>query len=212
MEIIWYGQSCFRLRGRGAAVITDPFSPETDYRLPRLSASLVTVSHQDKEHDYARGLRDSPYVIQGPGEYEVDGVFVIGVATHQTEKAGGDLKRNTAYLIEFEEMSICHLGNLGHVPGQEQLEEFDNVDILMVPVGGREVLSAARAAEVVNLLEPKIVVPMRYRIADMDREMSTVTRFLTEMDAKGAEPEEMLSVTASQLPAETQVTLLAPKR
>jgi L-ascorbate metabolism protein UlaG (beta-lactamase superfamily) len=212
MEITWYGGGCFRLRGRGATVVTDPFAPEAGYRLPRLSANLVTISHDDPANNYARVVRDNPYAIVGPGEYEVAGVFVIGVACHHDDEQGAKHGRNTAYLIEMEDMTICHLGDLGHIPTQEQVEEFDGIDILLVPVGGKDVLAGPRAAEVVNLLEPKVVIPMRYRIADMDREMATVTRFLTEMEAKEAQPEEALKIVASQLGEETRVCVLAPKR
>ena len=212
MEITWYGRSCFRLRGRGASVVTDPFSPEMGYRLPRMSASLVTVSNDDEEHNYTRIVRDRPYLIQGPGEYEVGGIFVIGVRTYPEDKRGAENGKNTAYLIEFEEMAICHLGDLGHLPTQEQIEELDGIDILMIPVGGRDVLTSARAAEVVSMLEPRLVIPMRYRIPDMDREMATVTRFLGEMNAKDVQPQENLRVTVSQLPSETGVALLTPRR
>ncbi len=212
MEITWFGKACFRLRGRSNSVLIDPFAPEEGYRLPRMSASLVTVSHDDPGHNYVRIGRDSPYVIQGPGEYEVGGVFVIGVATYHDDKQGTERGKNTAYLIEYEDMAICHLGDLGHLPSQEQIEELDGIDILMIPVGGKEVLTPARAAEVVNLLEPKLVIPMRYRIPDMDRELGTVTRFLSEMNAQEAEPQEALRVTASQLPEDTQVVVLAPRR
>ncbi len=212
MEITWYGRSCFRLRGRGASVVTDPFSPEMGYRLPRMSASLVTVSNDDEGHNYTRIVRDRPYLIQGPGEYEVGGIFVIGVRTYPEDKRGAENGKNTAYLIEFEEMAICHLGDLGHLPTQEQIEELDGIDILMIPVGGRDVLTSARAAEVVSMLEPRLVIPMRYRIPDMDREMATVTRFLGEMNAKDVQPQENLRVTVSQLPSETGVALLTPRR
>ncbi len=212
MEITWYGRSCFRLRGRGASVVTDPFSPEMGYRLPRMSASLVTVSNDDEEHNYTRIVRDRPYLIQGPGEYEVGGLFVIGVRTYPEDKRGAENGKNTAYLIEFEEIAICHLGDLGHLPTQEQIEELDGIDILMIPVGGRDVLTSARAAEVVSMLEPRLVIPMRYRIPDMDREMATVTRFLGEMNAKDVQPQENLRVTVSQLPSETGVALLTPRR
>ena len=212
MEITWFGRSCFRLRGRGASVITDPFSPDTGYRLPRMSASLVTVSHDDEGHNYTRIVRDRPYIVEGPGEYEVGGIFVIGVGTYHDNKQGAEHGKNTAYLIEFEEIAICHLGDLGHLPTQEQIEELDGIDILMLPVGGRDVLTSARAAEVVSLLEPQLVIPMRYRLPDMDREMATVTRFLSEMNAKDVEPQESLRITASQLPSETEVALLEPRR
>ena len=212
MEITWYGGGCFRLRGRGATVITDPYSPDAGFRLPRMAANIVTISHDDPANNYARMAREDPYVIRGPGEYEVGGVFVIGVACYHDDAEGAEHGPNTAYLIELEDMTICHLGDIGHVPTQEQIEEFDGIDILMVPVGGKDTLTGPRAAEVVNLLEPKVVIPMRYRITDMDRDLATVTRFLTEMEAKETQPEESLKITASQLGEDTRVCVLAPKR
>ena len=212
MEINWYGGGCFRIRGRGATVVTDPFAPESGFRLARMAANLVTVSHDDPANNYVRIVRDDPYVISGPGEYEVGGVFVIGVTCYHDDQEGARFGRNTAYIIELEDVTICHLGDLGHVPTQEQIEEFDGIDVLMIPVGGKDVLAGPRAAEVVNLLEPKLVIPMRYRIADMDRDLATVTRFLTEMEAKESQPEDALKVTASQLSEDTRVCVLSPRR
>lgn len=212
MEIIWYGRGCFRLRSRGGSVLTDPFSPECGYRLPRISASIVTISHDDPGHNYVAAARGRPYIIQGPGEYEIGGIFVIGVQTFHDNKRGAERGKNTAYLIEMEEMTICHLGDLGHLPDQEQMEELDGVDILLVPVGGKEVLTSSQAVEVVNLLEPKIVIPMRYRVADLDREMATVTRFLSEMSAKDVKPQEGFQITRAHLPEEPHVILLEPYR
>jgi len=193
-------------------VVTDPFAPESGFRLARMAANLVTVSHDDPANNYVRIVRDDPYVISGPGEYEVGGVFVIGVPCYHDDQEGARFGRNTAYIIELEDMTICHLGDLGHVPTQEQIEEFDGIDVLMIPVGGKDVLAGPRAAEVVNLLEPKLVIPMRYRIADMDRDLATVTRFLTEMEAKESQPEDALKVTASQLSEDTRVCVLSPRR
>jgi len=193
-------------------VVTDPFAPESGFRLARMAANLVTVSHDDPANNYVRIVRDDPYVISGPGEYEVGGVFVIGVTCYHDDQEGARFGRNTAYIIELEDMTICHLGDLGHVPTQEQIEEFDGIDVLMIPVGGKDVLAGPRAAEVVNLLEPKLVIPMRYRIADMDRDLATVTRFLTEMEAKESQPEDALKVTASQLSEDTRVCVLSPRR
>lgn len=212
MEITWYGRGCFRLRTRGSSVLTDPFSPETGYQLPRMSASIVTISHDDPGHNYASIARSKPYIIRGPGEYEIGGIFVIGVQTFHDDKKGAERGKNTAYLIEMEEMTICHLGDLGHIPNQEQIEEFDGVDILLVPVGGKEVLTSAQAAEVVNLLEPKIVIPMRYRVKDVDPAMAPVTRFLAEINAQNTKPQPELRITKSRLPEEPQVILLEPIR
>ena len=212
MEITWYGQSCFRLRSRGLSVVTDPYGPSTGLRLPRLTATIVTVSHEHEDHNNVDAVRGSPFVINGPGEYEIEGIFVIGVSTWHDDKGGRDLGRNTAYLIEFEDLTICHLGDLGHVLTQEQVEQLSNIDVLLVPVGGRSTLTGTRAAEVVGLLEPRIVVPMHYKVAGLKAQIETANRFLKEMAVENPERMDALTVTAGSTGEETRIVLLEPKQ
>lgn len=212
MEITWYGQSCFRLRSRGLSVVTDPYSPEVGLKLPRLTATIVTVSHDHPDHNAAQAVKGNPFVISGPGEYEVEGIFVIGVATAHDAKNGQEQGRNTAYIIEFEDLTICHLGDLGQTLTQEQIEQLDGVDILLVPVGGRTTLTGAKAAEVVRVLEPSIVIPMHYKIPGLVMPLDGVQRFLKEMAVESPEKLEMLTITKSQLPEETRLVLLEPKQ
>ena len=212
MEITWYGQSCFRLRSRGLAVVTDPYRPETGLKLPRLTATIVTVSHDHPDHNAAQAVKGNPFVISGPGEYEVEGIFVIGVATAHDAKNGQELGRNTAYIIEFEDLCICHLGDLGQTLTQEQIEQLDGVDILLVPVGGRTTLTGAKAAEVVGILEPSIVIPMHYKIPGLAMPLDGVQRFLKEMAVESPERLEVLNITKSQLTEETRLVLLEPKQ
>jgi hypothetical protein len=96
MEIMWYGQACFRLRSRGLAVVTDPYSPEIGLKLPRLTATIVTVSHQHEDHNYIDAIKGPPFIISGPGEYEIEGIFVIGVGTYHDAKQGQERGKNTA--------------------------------------------------------------------------------------------------------------------
>lgn len=212
MEITWYGQACFRLRSRSLAVVTDPYSPEIGLKLPRLTATIVTVSHQHGDHNYVEAVKGAPFIISGPGEYEIEGIFVIGVSTYHDTKQGEERGKNTAYLIEFEGLTICHLGDLGHVLTQEQVEQLNNVDILLIPVGGKYTLNGAKAAEVVGLLEPKIVIPMHYKIPGLDVQLEGVSRFLKELAVEPPQKLEQLTISKSQLPDETRVVLLEPKQ
>jgi len=212
MEITWYGQSCFRLRSRGLSVVTDPYGPSTGLKLPRLTATIVTVSHEHEDHNNVQAVRGSPFVISGPGEYEVEGIFVIGVSAWHDDRGGRELGRNTAYLIEFEDLTVCHLGDLGHVLTQEQVEQLSNIDVLLVPVGGRSTLTGTRAAEVVGLLEPSIVIPMHYKVPGLKAQIETASRFLKEMAVENPERMEALTVTAGSTPEETRVVLLEPKQ
>jgi len=212
MEIMWYGQACFRLRSRGLAVVTDPYSPEIGLKLPRLTATIVTVSHQHEDHNYIGAIKGPPFIISGPGEYEIEGIFVIGVGTYHDAKQGQERGKNTAYLIEFEGLTICHLGDLGHVLTQEQVEQLNSVDILLIPVGGKYTLNGSKAAEVVGLLEPKIVVPMHYKVPGLNVQIEGASRFLKELAVEPPSKLELLTISKSQLPDETRVVLLEPKQ
>lgn len=212
MEITWYGHACFRLYQRGAAVVTDPFEKSIGYELPRLRADIVTVSHDHPGHCNAKGVRDRKLTITGPGEYEVKGVFVTGIATFHDNKKGQARGPNTIYLYDIEGLKICHLGDLGHVPSQAQIETLNSVDVLLIPVGGVSTLNAAQAAEVVSLLEPSLVVPMHYKTPSLALKLDPVAKFLKAMGLDNVSPQDTLSVTKSNLPEETQVILLDLKQ
>ncbi len=210
MEIVWYGQSCFRIRTRGVAVVTDPYGPELGPTLPRLRAHIVTVSHQHADHNYLRAVRSGAYVIKGPGEYEIRNTFVFGVATTHNTPRNKDLGPNTAYLVEMDDMAICHLGDLGQPLTQEQVEELDAVDILLVPVGGRDTLTPSGAAEVISQLEPSVVIPMHYKVPGIQANLGSLTRFLKEMGVSNPKPVESLSISKTQLGDDPRVVVLKP--
>ena len=205
MDISWLGHSCFRLKGSQATIITDPYSPELGYSLGKPTARIVTVSHQHPGHSYTQGIGDEPRLVTGPGEYEISGVLIIGIATFHDAEEGRKRGKNTIYLIGVDGVSVCHLGDLGHVLTTEQVEELGNVDVLLLPVGGVSTISAPTAAEVVRQLEPKAVIPMHYKTEALNRELETVDRFLKEMGVKEVSSQPKLSCTKANLPASTQV-------
>ena len=211
MEIIWYGHSCFRLRAKEGTVVTDPFSKEIGYNLPRLTADIVTISHDHPGHNNAAAIKGNPRIIKNPGEYEVKGIFIFGVQTYHDRRKGRDRGGNTVYIFEMEGLSIGHLGDLGHIPTQDQMDLLSDLDILLIPVGGKSTLNAAMAAEVINLIEPRIVIPMHYRTPQVKMKLDSVDIFLKEMGVKAGEPPPSLKVTPSSLPEDTQIVLLSIK-
>ena len=210
MDVTWLGHGCFRLRGRSAAVVTDPFPPAIGLKLPRLDADLVTISHEHENHNYTQVMRDA-YEIRGPGEYEVAGVSVIGVPTFHDAQKGAKHGRNTVYLIEIDDVRVCHLGDLGHALDDAEAEAISAPDVLLVPVGGHTSINAAQAAEIVRQLEPRFVVPMHYAIPGLKLELDPLDRFLKEMAVAASEPQPKLSVSASSGEYETKVVVLEPK-
>jgi L-ascorbate metabolism protein UlaG (beta-lactamase superfamily) len=212
MDVTWLGHGCFRLRGKNAAVITDPYPPAIGLRLAKQDADLVTISHEHDNHNYAEIVRGEPYLIRGPGEYEVKDVSVIGLPSFHDSEKGAKRGRNTVYLIEIDDVRICHLGDLGHKLDDAEAETVASVDVLLVPVGGRTAINAVEAADVVRQLEPRYVVPMHYAIPGLKVELDGVERFLKEMAVTAMEPQPKLTVQASSAGEwDTKVVILEPR-
>jgi L-ascorbate metabolism protein UlaG (beta-lactamase superfamily) len=210
LDVTWLGHGCFRLRGRSAAVVTDPYPPSIGLKLSRLDADLVTISHEHENHNYTQAVRDA-YEIRGPGEYEVAGVSVIGVPTFHDAEKGAKHGRNTVYLIEIDDVRVCHLGDLGHKLDDAEAEAISSPDVLLVPVGGNTAINAVQAAEVVRQLEPRFVVPMHYAIPGLKLQLDSLDRFLKEMAVTASEPQPKLSVQKSSGEYDTKVVVLEPK-
>ena len=208
MDINWLGHSCFRIKGSQATIITDPYSPSLGYSLGKPAARIITVSHQHPGHSYVQGISGQPRVVAGPGEYEIASVLIIGIATFHDRERGERRGENTVYVMEMDDVSVCHLGDLGHTLTAGQVEEIGNVDVLLLPVGGVSTINAAMAAEVVRQLEPKVVVPMHYKTPALTWELEPVERFFKEIGVKEVTPAPKLSFTRSSLPVSTQVFLL----
>jgi L-ascorbate metabolism protein UlaG (beta-lactamase superfamily) len=208
MDITWYGHSCFRINERGrASVITDPFDDHLGYEIPRLRANIVTISHDAPGHNNVQAVKGCEHVIDGPGEYEIGGVFIIGVSTF--DRKAEHPRQNVVYVLDYDNLTVAHLGDLDHVPTQSMIDALGPLDVVLVPVGDGSGLSSSQAAEVVSLLEPSIVVPMHYQTdALRGLELDPVDRFLKEMGVNSIAEEDLLRVSASSLPEQTQVVLL----
>lgn len=212
MEITWYGLSCFRMNERGmAAVVTDPYDPEVVGLDPgKLRADVVTMSCDKPEHNHLRAIRGSAFEVTGPGEYEVGGVFVTGVLINGSKKAKKyDELRNTVYVIDYDGLTVAHLGELNSVPSQTEVEGLGEVHVALVPIGGNTSLNAAKAAEVISLLEPRIVIPMHYGMSGINLQLEPLSKFLKEMGLTEVETEESIKISsANSLPEETRVMVL----
>lgn len=211
MDITWLGHGCFRLRGRNAAAVTDPYPPTIGLKLPKLEANLVTVSHDHENHSYLQAVKDA-FVVDGPGEYEIAGINVIGFPTFHDGERGAQRGRNTVYVIEVDDVRVCHLGDLGHKLDEDDLDEIGTIDVLLAPAGGRTSIDAEGAAAVVRQIEPRVVVPMHYAIPGIKKELDGLDRFLKEMGATEVEPLNRLQIQATTGETETtRVVVLEPR-
>lgn len=212
MEITRLGHSCFKLKGKKATLVTDPFDPKmVGIKFPKVEARIVTVSHSHNDHNFVEGVEGNPYIINGPGEYEVADVFIKGVASFHDSKNGEVRGKNTIYRIEIDGVHIVHLGDLGHKLLDAQTDELNEVDVLLIPTGGFYTIDSKIAVETVSKIEPKIVIPMHYNEDRLNQEgfakLEKVNQFFSEM---GKSPTILpkLIVTKDKLPQDLQVVAL----
>ena len=205
MIITWQGHSCFKIQDKigsdGVTVVTDPFSKEVGLKVPNCEADIVTISHDHYDHNNSAALRGQPLIINCAGEYDYKGILVEGIDSFHDDKEGKERGLNVIYRFEVEDISIVHLGDLGSPLDNGQLEKLAGTDILLIPVGGKYTLDAKKAVEVISQIEPRIVIPMHYKIKDLKIDIDPVDKFIKEI---GVEPtyEEKLKISKKDLPQE----------
>ncbi len=205
MIISWLGQSCFKIQDKvgpdGVTVVTDPFEKSIGLKPPGFEADIVTVSHDHYDHNNVQAVRGNPFVIRSAGEYDIKGVMVEGVEAYHDGKQGAERGKNIIYRIELDDITVAHLGDLGHILDNKQLERLSGVDILLVPVGGKYTVDAKKAVEVVSQIEPRIVIPMHYKIKGLKVDLEPVDKFVKELGLKPTY-EEKLKISKRDLPQE----------
>jgi L-ascorbate metabolism protein UlaG (beta-lactamase superfamily) len=208
MEITWYGLSCFRITERKhATVVTDPYDSSLGLPSLKIKGDVITVSHDAKGHNNPEAIGGYQHVLSGPGEYEIGNVFITGIAMPGEAKSS----QNVIYLIDYDGLTVAHLGDMQKVPTQTQIEALEEVRVLLLPVGGGNSLNAAQASELVSMLEPNIVIPMHYHLPNLTVELDGVERFLKEMGVTEPKEESVLKISAANLPEETEIILLTPR-
>jgi L-ascorbate metabolism protein UlaG (beta-lactamase superfamily) len=211
MEMHWLGQSCFRIRGKAATILTDPFADGLG-KLGRPSADIVTISHEHPGHNNAAAVAAGARIVRGPGEYDLRGVAITGVQTAHDALGGRERGRNVVYALDVDDLWLCHLGDLGHVPTAEQVEAIGPVDVLLLPIGPRARLSVDQAVEVVGLLDPRLIVPMHHQVGPRDADGAALAALCRGLGAPPPSPQARLVLTAEALPEERRVVALEVRR
>jgi L-ascorbate metabolism protein UlaG (beta-lactamase superfamily) len=214
MEITYVGHSCFKIKGKDLSLVIDPYDPKIGYKLPKLECDVLLVTHKHSDHDNVAGVNGYRLLIDGAGEYEVNGVFIYGIPVYHDDKEGKDRGEMIAYLIEIDGVNILHLGDLGHELSKETLEKIGQVDVLMIPVGGTYTIDAATAVNVISEIEPSYVLPMHYKTPDLKGVEGLVDLkvFLDEMGVENnVKHDDKLKVSSrTDVPEETEVVILNP--
>ena len=180
---------------------TDPFNEKTGLKQPNFETDIITVSHDHYDHNNTKSLRGDKFIIDSAGEYDVKGILIYGVESYHDEVEGKERGKNIIFRIEMDNISITHLGDLGHKLNSKQLEILTGTDILLIPVGGKYTLDAKKAVEVTSQIEPRIVIPMHYKTPNLTLDIDGVDKFIKEIGIKPTE-EEKLKISKRDLPQE----------
>ena len=219
MNIFWRGQSCFQIiaspkKNGQVSIVIDPFSEDTggSLKLPKMEAALLLVTHGHQDHNNVKAISGSPFLISGPGEYEIKDVFVQGIPAFHDNEHGKERGETTIYTIETEDIRLCHLGDLGQTElFSEQLEKIGEVDILMAPVGGVYTIDGKEAVKIISQIEPKITIPMHYYLPKLKYKIEGLDNFLKALGLKSVQPESKLSIKKKDLSEEeAKIVVLTP--
>ncbi len=200
MDIKWIGHACFQLSGRDVVVVTDPFSPEVGLNLPALTADVLTISHDHFDHNFATGVT-STITFDAPGEFEFRGIHIRGIRTFHDEAGGAERGSNVMFLFTIDGLRLLHCGDLGHLPDDRVISALGDIDVLLLPVGGKYTLPAGSAVEFVRQLEPRIVIPMHFMVTGLKVDIAGAEQFLHQLGGS-VQRARQLNITKAALPEE----------
>lgn len=214
MIIQWLGQAYFKIQtknnGEEVVIAADPYDESGGLKPPKFQADIVTISHQHPSHNNLATIKGEPFIIDSPGEYETKGVFIYGIPAWHDSQEGKEKGSIIIYRLSAEEINLVHLGDLGHELNDEQLEKIGDVDILLIPVGGGAALDAKKANEIIADIEPRLIIPMHYKIPGLNIKLNPVDEFLKTAGFP-YEKTERLKVAKKDLPQEeTKIIVLTP--
>ena len=218
MQIVWHGHSLFHItttsqKNSQVRVVIDPFDESLGLRVPKLEADVLLITHQHHDHNNIKAVSGNPFLIEGPGEYEVKKVFIQGIPGFHDNLQGEKRGTNTIYVINTEELKLCHLGDFGQNElTEEQLEKIGGVDILMIPVGGIYTIGTKEASKIMLQLEPKITIPMHYSLPKLKLKLESLNKFLKLFKIESLTPVKKLSIKKGDLAVdEAKIVILEKK-
>ncbi len=207
----WFGQACFEIKN-SRTVVTDPHDGDgVGLNTPRAKGDIITVSHG--HFDHAAGIDlvkkpDSEVVQEETGEKIVKGVKIKGIDSYHDKAEGAKRGENTIYIFELDGKKICHLGDLGHMLSDEKTKKIGDIDILLIPVGGNYTIGGEEAAKVAGKLDPKVVIPMHYKIPGLTVDINDEKQFTDKAREKGWKTKEKRELDLQSLPENTTVVKL----
>jgi L-ascorbate metabolism protein UlaG (beta-lactamase superfamily) len=211
MKITWLGHAAFLLETQGLKIVTDPYDHNDNrigYGPITIPVDIVTISHDHADHNYTKDLRGNPQTVKGSGSHEVKGITFTGTETYHDPTTGSQRGGNTIFVMGAEGMNLCHAGDLGHTLTRDKIEAIGPVDILLVPAGGFYTIDAAEATNIVEDLNPKLVIPMHFKTKVLDFPIVGVDEFLKGKSNVRRQGSSEIEVTKQTLPGKREIVVL----
>lgn len=208
MQITSLGHSCIQIRSNEVTLITDPYDSSLGISMGNQNPDIVTVSHQHPHHSHLDSLKGKPKVLQSPGEYEFANFYIVGIGTDRNDPESSTRKINTIYVIQCEGVTLCHLGDLYNTLSPREIEELGHIDVLFIPAGGGCTIDPSRAADLVNVIGPSIVIPIHFQVDGIKVDIQPLDGFLKHLGVEEPSLTAQLSVTDTNLPRDLSVVTL----
>jgi L-ascorbate metabolism protein UlaG (beta-lactamase superfamily) len=204
MQLFWHGFSSIRIEIKtgdvDATLLTDPYDNESGLRFPKtIEPDIVALTHQDISRFNLENVGTKPFIVSDPGEYEVKRIFVRGIQDPSAEK---ESKRQIIYRFDVEDVSVGFLGPQKRTLTTYEVEQLGDIDILVLPVGGGDVMDAKAAAGTISLVEPRVVVPIYYNVPGVKMKLDGVEAFCKQLGVCQRQDIPKLKMTKKDLPAE----------
>lgn len=213
MKITWLGHACFKIQGKDVIIVTDPYNPKIGLRKPSTKADILLISHDHDDHNFKSAITENPFIIDGPGEYELKHVMIQGIEAYHDKLKGKKRGTTTLYSFQMEGVNFVHLGDIGHVTTDYQVEHLGDVDILFIPIGGKYTIGTKSATKIINAIEPRIVIPMHFKVPGLTLDIADNKEFCEEMGVDTSATQDVYKVSKRELPQEeTQVVVLQPQK
>jgi L-ascorbate metabolism protein UlaG (beta-lactamase superfamily) len=213
MEIQYLGHSSFKIKTLKVGIVTDPFdSVMVGMKFPKTEGDIVTISHSHADHNKIDEVSGVKRVVEGPGEYEIMGVSIIGIASYHDNQKGLERGKNTIFIFELEGLRVAHLGDLGHVLSESTLSDMGDIDVLLIPVGGVYTIDATQAVEITKKIEPNIVIPMHYKTpdhaSDTFEQLQPVDDFVKQLGLRVETLPKLVAKEGAQFEEEQKIVIL----
>ncbi len=214
MQITWNGQSCFTIKSKTqkeeeSIILINPFDEkQTGIKLSKSKANLVLIGNKNSKVD-TKKINPEFFLVDKPGEFEVKGIFINGIADNWSKK---DKKKNILFFLEVEGVKILNLGEIEHALENGNLDKLPAIDVLMIPVGGGNTINTEKAIDIINKIEPRIIIPMNFKIPGLKEKLDSVQKFAKEMGVNPKEQTERLKIDKRNLPQDNTEIIIMNKK